>query len=142
MYYSKSGQYSSGYKLGQATRDGTDCSYTPRNGATIEFGAEKDGSLTSDWEYSSSYGDLDECNGIEIDGLYSYLITDEFPYIPRCLMGVFSEEPGEAGPGGAPPKRIRAKFRLRNRSFVSRHDFDVKTKSSRCPVQRLFEVGS
>ena len=105
MYYSKSGQYSSGYKLGQATRDGTDCSYTPRNGATIEFGAEKDGSLTSDWEYSASYGDLDECNGIEIDGLYSYLITDEFPYIPRCLMGVFSEEPGEAGPGGAPPPR-------------------------------------
>ena len=101
IYYSKSGQYSSGYQLGEETRDGTDCSYTARDSATIEFGAEKDGSLTSDWGYSASYGDLDVCNGIKIDGVYSYLITDEFPYIPRCLMGEFSE----AGPGGDRPQR-------------------------------------
>jgi hypothetical protein len=101
IYYSKSGQYSSGYQLGEETRDGTDCSYTARDSATIEFGAEKDGSLTSDWAYSASYGDLDVCNGTEIEGVYSYLITDEFPYVPRCLMGEFSE----AGPGGDRPQR-------------------------------------
>jgi hypothetical protein len=101
IYYSKSGQYSSGYKLGEEPRDGTDCSYSGGNRATIVFGAEKDGSLTSDWDYSASHGDLDVCNGIEIDGIYSYLITDEFPYIPRCLMGEFSE----TGPGGDRPQR-------------------------------------
>jgi hypothetical protein len=44
-------------------------------------------------------------------------------------------------PEAPAPDEIRAKFILRNRSFVSRHDFDVKTKSSRSRVRRLLEVG-
>ena len=53
----------------------------------------------------SGHGDLDECNGIEIDGEYAYFLTDTFPYVPRCLMGEATtgeEEGGGGGPGGGP----------------------------------------
>lgn len=103
IYYSKSGAYSPSYQLGTDTREGTNCTYTPGgpNGQTITFGSEKDGSLKSDWDYDATYGDLDECNGITIDGQYIYLITDDYPYIPRCLMGEFV---GSGPGGGGPPQ--------------------------------------
>ena len=116
IYYSKSGAYQSSYRVGEDEREGTDCTYTPgRSGATITFGSEKDGSLKSDWEFDSSLGDLDECNGITVDGQYIYLITNAYPYIPRCLMGDCTESapgPGGGGPpqggqgpaGGPPPQ--------------------------------------
>ena len=100
IYYSKSGGYQSSYRLGEGTREGTNCTYTPggpnANGTTITFGPDKDGSLTSDWDYNAEYGQLDECNGITVDGQYIYLLTNDFPYIPRCMMG----EVEGGGPGG------------------------------------------
>jgi hypothetical protein len=71
----------------------------------VDFGSVKDGALTDDWEYDASYGDLDECNGTTIDGIYAYLITKEFPYASRCLMGEFAAEVrGPSGAGqGLPP---------------------------------------
>jgi hypothetical protein len=106
IYYSKSSAYEASYQIGTDDRDGTNCTYTQGGGgSTIVFGPQKDGSLKSDWEFSADYGDLDECNGITIDGQYIYLITNDYPYIPRCLMGQFSESaPAGAGAdvGGAP----------------------------------------
>lgn len=106
IYYSKSGAYAPSYRTGTDARDGTNCTYTSGgpNGRTISFGPERDGSLKSDWEYNESYGQLDECNGVTVDGQYIYLITDEYPFVPRCLMGSFTESaPGGAGPGGQGP---------------------------------------
>ncbi|MEM8861084.1 MAG: YHYH protein [Chloroflexota bacterium] len=102
IFYSKSGAYSPSYRLGTGDRPGTNCTYTVGgpNGVTITFGSLKDGSVRSDWEYDASYGDLDECNGITINGQYIYLITEDYPYISRCLMGEFSE--GGPGGGGGP----------------------------------------
>ena len=103
IYYSKSNVYQASYRIGDGAREGTNCTYTAggRNGTTITFGSEKDGSLKSDWTYDASIGQLDECNGITVDGEYMYLITNEYPYIPRCLMGEFAEShPG--GGAGAP----------------------------------------
>ena len=55
---------------------------------------EYNGKYTNDFEYVGGLGDLDECNGIEqsitVDGetfSYFYVITDSFPYIPRCISG-------------------------------------------------------
>ncbi|MEM7798296.1 MAG: YHYH protein [Chloroflexota bacterium] len=104
MVYSKSGAYQGSYRIGSGAREGTNCSYTAGgpNGTTVQFGSVKDGSLMSDWEYDPSYGDLDECNGTTLNGQYVYLITTDYPYISRCLMGTFSE----GGPGGSgPPNR-------------------------------------
>ncbi|MEM9777378.1 MAG: YHYH protein [Chloroflexota bacterium] len=106
MYYSKSGAYSSSYRLGTGERVGTNCTYTspaPSGGATISFGSVKDGSLDADWDFDLSYGDLDECNGTTVNGEYIYLITDDYPYISRCLMGETSGG-GQGGGQGGPPQ--------------------------------------
>jgi YHYH protein len=50
---------------------------------------------------SAGSGDLDNCNGITVDGEYAYIITHEFPLIPRCLKGEPFDD-GESGRGNAP----------------------------------------
>lgn len=52
-----------------------------------------DGSFVQDYEYVVGLGDLDACNGRTgvtaeyPDGTYYYVITDSFPFIPRCFHG-------------------------------------------------------
>jgi hypothetical protein len=52
-----------------------------------------DGTFVEDHEYEPGLGDLDECNGRRgptpefPDGTYYYVITDEFPFIPRLYRG-------------------------------------------------------
>lgn len=60
-----------------------------------------DGTFVSDWIYVESVGQLDECNGIEINGEYGYFITDEYPYVSRCLKGEFEEEHPQGPPPGS-----------------------------------------
>lgn len=83
-------------------------------------GGSYDGTFTADWVYSAGSGTLDICNGRTgvteeyPDGTYYYVITDEFPYVPRCFAGdpdaSFSKQnargeqqtrrgPGAEGPG-------------------------------------------
>ena len=62
------------------------------------------GAFTQDFEYEEGYGDLDECNGrLGItpefpEGIYYYVVTDEFPFFTRCLKGEFVA--GGGGGGG------------------------------------------
>lgn len=53
-----------------------------------EPGGIYDGAFRDDYEYVSGSGDLDECNGMTVDGVYGYYITDNFPYILSCFKGV------------------------------------------------------
>lgn len=106
MYFSKSGAYEGSYELGTGDRAGENCVYTlpgPSGGGTLDLGSEIDGTVASDWEFDASYGDLDQCNGTIIDGEYAYLITFDYPYIPRCLMGEVagSQDGSGGGQGGA-----------------------------------------
>lgn len=110
MYFSKSDAYSSGYVLSADARSGTNCAGSGAlRGADVAIdGTTPDGTYTSDWEWSDANGDLDECNGIEIDGEYAYVITDAYPYVGRCLNGEFTATgPGAGGPppgaDGPPP---------------------------------------
>ncbi|MEM7324970.1 MAG: YHYH protein [Actinomycetota bacterium] len=102
IYYSKSGAYSSGYALSTEARTGTDCVASgPAGGDGVDIaGTTADGTYGSDWVHSPDNGDLDSCNGTTIDGQYAYLITDEYPYIGRCLNGEYA---GGQGPGGDAP---------------------------------------
>ena len=56
-------------------------------------GGPYDGTFREDWEYVAGSGDLDECNGRfgvtpeYSAGIYHYYITDDYPYIPRCVFG-------------------------------------------------------
>lgn len=45
------------------------------------------GEYVEDYEYVADSGDLDECNGMSINGLYGYFVTDDFPYLMNCLKG-------------------------------------------------------
>lgn len=101
IYYSKSGAYKSSYKNVAGNREGEDCTYTnPKKTIDISVEDEHDGTYTSDFEYVEGAGDLDECNGVEIDGKYMYFVTDEFPYVSRCLMGEVTIEERKGPPGG------------------------------------------
>ena len=69
----------------------------PGDGITAPCGTY-DGRYTRDYEYTSNLGDLDECNGVantvtittaigEETFDYYYVITEDFPQIPRCFSG-------------------------------------------------------
>ncbi|MDF2367244.1 YHYH protein [Sneathiella sp.] len=67
----------SGYRLKSGTRPSAP-------------GGPYDGVFTEDWTHDAALGDLDECNGRSgvtkeyPNGTYYYVITDSFPYVPRC----------------------------------------------------------
>lgn len=104
MYYSKSGAYDSSYALSTDVRSGTDCvgSMALGGDAVAVESTTPDGTYATDWQYSDDNGDLDECNGAEIAGTYAYVITNEYPFISRCLNGEFTAT--GPGAGGGPPQ--------------------------------------
>ena len=68
-------------------------------------GGSYDGKFTSDYEYSAGVGDLDECNGFVVNGVYRYVITQDFPHVPRCFVGTpdpsfMVDRGGAPGAGG------------------------------------------
>jgi len=105
----------SSYQLKEGKREGD--SVTPRG--------EYDGTFTLDYEFQEGLGDLDECNGREgvtpefPDGTYYYVLTADYPFIPRMFRGTPDESferrgPGPGGPegrggppGGGPPPHGR-----------------------------------
>lgn len=50
-------------------------------------GGKYDGTYSQDFSYIEGSGELDRCNGMIHQGQYIYLVTQEFPFAPRCLMG-------------------------------------------------------
>jgi hypothetical protein len=79
-------------------------------------GGKYDGTFTRDFEYVRGAGDLDECNGRRgvtpdfPEGTYYYVLTEDYPFIPRMLKGEPDASfermgPPPGGPGGPPPGR-------------------------------------
>jgi hypothetical protein len=80
-----------------------------------------DGTFVEDFEYAPGLGDLDECNGRSgptpeyPDGTYYYVLTDEFPFIPRLSRGTpdpsfrHGPPPGMSPPVPPPLMRYQAK---------------------------------
>lgn len=68
-------------------------------------GGRYDGQFVEDFVYDPAWGDLDECNGRtgptpeHPDGTYYYVITDEFPFVPRLQRG----QPDPSFKHGPPP---------------------------------------
>lgn len=93
-------ELSSSYRLREGERDGGP-------------GGRYDGTFVEDYEYVTELGDLDEANGRfgvtpEFpDGTQYYVLTTEFPYIPRYFYGAPDERFAHhaMGPGldGVPP---------------------------------------
>ena len=75
IYASMKNKFKSSYQLKKVSRSGGP-------------GGLHDGTYTQDFEFEHGAGDLDECNGINTgEHGYIYLITEEFPFIPRCWKG-------------------------------------------------------
>ncbi len=97
VFVSTTGEIEPGYRLSSDLRTGTGCSY--RGAEVVLDGTTPDGTYVSDWRHDPETGDLDACNGLTVDDEYLYLVTETYPFVPRCLMGDFTEP----GPTGAAP---------------------------------------
>ena len=90
-------QLQSSYRVKKGSRDGGP-------------GGRYDGSFVADYEFVAGSGDLDECNGRTgvtpefPNGTYHYVITTEFPFIPRLYKGEPDPSFERHGPpqGGGP----------------------------------------
>ena len=51
-----------------------------------------DGSYNEDYEFVGGENRLDRCNGGKTRGNYTYFITDNYPFVPRCLYGEISSD--------------------------------------------------
>lgn len=91
MYVSHAGTYKPSWQLKSGTR-------------SESVGGTYDGTYTQDFEFISGSGDLDECNGMFLNGNYVYVLTEEFPYISRCLNGTPDESFTKGGGGPGPPQ--------------------------------------
>jgi hypothetical protein len=87
--------YESGYSLLSGNR--------PGDGVTEPDGAY-DGSYVEDYEFIPAQSELDECGGRfgitpeYPDGIYYYVLTDNWPYIPRCFKGQYPDNSFKIGP--------------------------------------------
>tara|TARA_R110002012_G_scaffold283090_2_gene473239 strand:+ start:195076 stop:195849 length:774 start_codon:yes stop_codon:yes gene_type:complete len=136
MYYSKSGKYKPSFKLLDGTREGEDCTYTTHHTIDISVGGHHDGTYGSDYEFVNGSGDLDECNGISIDGKYMYLVTEEFPYISRCVMGEV-EQQGQ-GPQNGQAQRGQPSFKDLLDQMDSNKDSKLSASEVKGPLKQDF----
>ncbi|WP_038199663.1 YHYH protein [Vibrio nigripulchritudo] len=75
------------YRLKSGTRQAVSGYTTPVSGQGVVASANYDGQFRGDYEYVSGLGDLDECNGMTVNGQYGYYITDSFPWVLNCFKG-------------------------------------------------------
>lgn len=59
---------------------------TPRPAPPAGPGGTPDGTYIDDYEFTGT-GDLDECNGMTVDGQYGYYVTTSYPWVLNCLVG-------------------------------------------------------
>lgn len=60
---------------------------TPVGGTGTVASSNYDGQFRGDYEYVMDSGDLDECNGMTVDGQYGYYVIDEYPWAVACFKG-------------------------------------------------------
>ncbi len=93
--------YGSYFDDNGTTRKATS-SYQLKQGARVAISGENpgdsyDGKYVDDYEYKSGAGDLDECNGMTVNGSYGYYVTDSYPWVMKCFTGTpdssFSKQP-------------------------------------------------
>ncbi|MCA9626919.1 MAG: YHYH protein [Myxococcales bacterium] len=67
-------------------RSGFSLKIGSRPSGASDPGGDYDGTFVDDYEYTGA-GDLDECNGMTIDGQYGYYVTRTYPWVLACLKG-------------------------------------------------------
>lgn len=80
-------------------------------------GGEYTGRYNDDWEFTNG-GDLDECNGMSVDGVYGYYVTDTYPWVIKCLMGTPNDSFVQTGGGGGGPDGPRSAHTHSGKEYV------------------------
>lgn len=114
----------------------------PGNGITAPNGLY-DGTYIEDYEYTG--GDLDECGGrfgITPEypkGTYYYVLTDNWPYIPRCFKGKYIDDSFQVAPGcpDSTAEEDCSFDEVTNNSFVFE---EIKTKLNRTLYKKINEL--
>lgn len=85
--------------------------------ANDQPGGTYDGSFVEDFDYVAGSGDLDECSGRTgvtpefPEGTYYYVLTEDFPFVPRAFRGTpdasFARRGGPGRPDGPEGRRER-----------------------------------
>ena len=101
IFVSQKGKYKSSYVLKAGKRP------SGKKGP----GGKYDGTYTADYQYKSGSGSLDQCNGVTVSGkYYIYILTEEFPHIPRCWSGEphlsFAKSKIETTKKSPPPRKM------------------------------------
>jgi hypothetical protein len=76
----------SSYVLRDGVRQDVDGYTTPYVVGNV-VSEEYDGQFIGDHEYVEGAGDLDECNGMTLNGQYGYYVTGAYPYVLACYSG-------------------------------------------------------
>ena len=71
---------------------------TPQGGRGSVASSNYDGQFRGDYEYSEGAGDLDECNGMSVDGQYGYVVTNTYPWVLGCFKGTPDDSFYRLGP--------------------------------------------
>ncbi|MEW6982155.1 YHYH protein [Colwelliaceae bacterium 6471] len=74
-------------KNGGAARMAVNGYTTPEAGVGVVASNNYDGQFRGDYEYVENSGDLDECNGMTVNGQYGYYVTDSYPWVMACYKG-------------------------------------------------------
>ena len=64
---------------------------TNQDGEGAFPGGEWDGTYRDDFYWEEGAGDLDECNGKVVDGVYSYYVTFSYPWVMNCFAGTLDQ---------------------------------------------------
>ena len=80
----------SSYAVKQGERQDVGDYLTPYAVGNVR-GDDYDGQFIGDHEYVAGSGDLDECNGMTVDGQYGYYVTRDYPYALTCFSGTPSQ---------------------------------------------------
>ena len=72
-------EVTSGYSLKSGARESQ-----PGEGALPP--GDHDGTFRDDYEFTGT-GDLDECNGMTINGVYGYYVINSYPWVMACFSG-------------------------------------------------------
>ena len=67
-------------KSGYTLKSGT------RPSSASDPGGTYDGMYVDDFEFTDA-GDLDQCNGMTVNGQYAYYVTDSYPWVIKCFTG-------------------------------------------------------
>jgi hypothetical protein len=123
----------------------------PGDGITAPDG-KYSGKYVADFEFVTDAGDLDECGGRYgttpefPNGTYYYVITDDFPSVPRCFAGTPDEGfKVRAGMGrmGRMPRGRRGNHRPNPTEIMNdldaNHDNKISKREAKGPLQRDFE---